>query len=295
MYYRAIEALKKEKPIYSIQLLCHVAGVNPGAFYKWRKREDTAEDQFNKEIMNDIQAAHKKRDGILGYRRMTLFLNRKYEKQKNKRSINKKRVYRLMQFLGIKSVIRRKKKYNNRPSKGLHTAENILNRNFHASKPNEKWVTDVTEFKYGGGKKAYLSAILDLYDKQIVSYKLTRANNNELVFETVNEAIDKLSGEHPLLHTDRGVQYTSNGFRRIMENAKLQHSMSRPGKCIDNGPIEGFWGILKCEKYYLYTWSDSSFEDLEQAIDDYMYFYNYERYQENLGGLAPKEYTKQAA
>lgn len=216
-----------------------MAGVNRGAFYNWKNREDTAEDRLNKEIMKDIEALHQQRDGILGYRRMTLFLNRKYEKQNDKPMINKKRVYRLMNILGIKSVIRRKKKYNYKPSKGTHTAENVLDRNFTASQENEKWVTDVTEFKYGEDKKAYLSAILDLYDKRIVSYKLTHANNNELVFETVKEAINTLSGEHPLLHTDRGVQYTSNGFRRIVESEKLQHSMSRPGKCIDNGPIEG--------------------------------------------------------
>lgn len=240
--------------------------------------------------MKDIQDLHKKRDGILGYRRMTLFLNRKFTRQ-----VNEKRVYRLMQILGIQSVIRRKKKYNYTSSKETHVAENILNRNFKASKPNEKWVTDVTEFKYGQGKKAYLSAILDLCDKRVISYKLTRANNNELVFDTINEAIEGLSDEYPLLHTDRGVQYTSNGFRRIMGKAELQHSMSRPGKCIDNGPIENFWGMLKCEKYYLYTWENSTFEELAQAIDEYMYFYNYERFQSNLGGQAPMEYVNLSA
>jgi len=280
---------------YTIQLLCDVAGVSKAGFYKWKNREDTPEDQFNKKVMEDIQDLHQERDGILGYRRMTTFLNRKYQKEKLDRIVNEKRVYRLMNLLGIKSVIRRKRNYNYKPSKGIHTAKNILDRDFNASKSNEKWVTDVTEFKFGEGKKAYLSAILDLYDKRIVSYKLTRANNNELVFDTVNEAISKLSNEYPLLHTDRGVQYTSNGFRRIMENAKLQHSMSRPGKCIDNGPIEGFWGTLKCEKYYLYTWGRSSFEQLEEAIDEYIHFYNYERFQQNLDGLAPLEYTELSA
>lgn len=242
--------------------------------------------------MKDIQELHQKHDGVLGYRRMTLFLNRAYEKQNDKPTINEKRVYRLMNILGIKSVIRQKREGNYTPSKGTHTAENVLNRDFTASQQNAKWVTDVTEFKYGKGKKAYLSAILDLYDKRIVSYKLTNANNNELVFETIKEAIGTLSNETPLVHTDRGVQYTSNGFRRIMEEAKLQHSMSRPGKCIDNGPIECFWGILKCEKYYLSTWRNASFEQLAEAIENYIYFYNYERFQVNLGGLTPMEYLE---
>ncbi|ASK64271.1 transposase [Virgibacillus phasianinus] len=266
--------------------MCEVAGVNRGAYYKWKGREDSEEDQFNQKVMKDIQA-QRKRDQTLGYRRMTIFLNRHYEKN-HEFLVNKKRVYRLMQIMGMKSVIRRKK-YTYKPSSETHTAKNVLNRNFKASLPNEKWLTDVTELKYGRDQKAYLSAILDMYDNRIVCYKLTRANNNELVFDTVNEALASLSNEHPLLHTDRGVQYTSYGFKRIVESAGLQHSMSRPGKCIDNGPMEGFWGTLKCEKYYLNTWTDCSFEQLAIAIGDYINYYNNERYQPVLGGLAPME------
>ncbi len=270
-------------------MLCEVAGVNRGAYYNWLKREDTEEDQWNKELLGEIQSLHQKAEGIFGYRRMTMYLNRKYE-----RPINEKRVYRLMHKKGIKAVIRRLKK-NYRPSKPEYTSTNILNREFHASKPNEKWVTDVTEFKYGPGYKAYLSAILDLYDRRIVGYRISRANNNELVFDTVNHAIATLTGENPLLHTDRGVQYTSYGFKRIMNEAGLQHSMSRPGKCIDNGPIEGFWGMIKCEKYYLHAHEYKTFNQLVQSIDDYIYFYNNKRLQFNLGGLAPLEFLKATA
>ncbi|WP_232700278.1 DDE-type integrase/transposase/recombinase, partial [Brevibacillus daliensis] len=124
--------------------------------------------------------------------------------------------------------------------------ENLLNRKFHASAPNEKWVTDVTEFKYGKGQKAYLSAILDLYDNTIVSYVLGHSNNNNLVFRTVKKALQAAPGSKPMLHSDRGFQYTSSRFKRLFAS-KVTQSMSRVGRCIDNGPMEAFWGTLKCE------------------------------------------------
>ncbi|REJ21746.1 MAG: hypothetical protein C6W54_16745 [Bacillaceae bacterium] len=124
-----------------------------------------------------------------------------------------------------------------------HVAENILNREFTAEKPNEKWVADVTELKYGSSKKAYLSAILDLYDGSIVSYVLGHSNHH-LVFKTLDQATALLNGEHPLIHSDRGFQYTSHGFKRRIDQAGMTQSMSIVGRCIDNGPMESFWGTL---------------------------------------------------
>ena len=197
-----------------------------------------------------------------------------------------------MKVAGIESVIRRKKKRYQRTNP-QHVAENILNREFNAEKPNEKWVTDVTEFKYGSSKKAYLSAILDLYDGSIVSYVLGHSNNNNLVFQTVDKATNLLDGEHPLIHSDRGFQYTSHGFKRRIDQTEMTHSMSRVGRCIDNGPMESFWGTLKCEKYYLHKFK--TFEELSNAIDEYIHFYNHERYQKRLNGLSPIEYRAKAA
>ena len=154
-------------------------------------------------------------------------------------------------------------------------------------------MTDVTEFKYGSSKKAYLSAILDLYDGSIISYVLGQSNNNALVFTTLEYAINQLDGEQPLIHSDRGYQYTSKGFKRRIDNAQITHSMSRVGKCIDNGLMEAFWGTLKCEKYYLHKYE--TFEELKKAIDEYIHFYNHERYQERLNGLSPVEFRAKAA
>ncbi|ENQ9313404.1 IS3 family transposase, partial [Listeria monocytogenes] len=246
----------------------------------------------NHQLVDSIQHLYKQVDGIYGYRRITMTINRQREKE-GLPKVNKKRIYRLMQICGLEAVIRRRpKKY--RKVKPDYVAENVLAREFTAEKPNQKWCTNVTEFKYGNGKKAYLSAIIDLYDKSIVSYVLGHSNNNDLVFKTVRPAIRQLSkDEFPLLHSDRGYQYTSKEFKRMMEKAKLTHSMSRVGRCIDNGPIEAFWGTLKVEKYYLHKFE--TYEALKHAIDTYIKFYNNERYQETLNGLSPLEYRTQAA
>ncbi len=231
---------------------------------------------------------HEKVNGIYGYRRMTLNMNRKFNQK-----LNHKRIYRLMKVSRIQSVIRKKRK-RYKSSTPQHICENLLNREFTSEKPNEKWVTDVTEFKYGRAKKAYLSAILDLCDGSIVSYVFGHSNNNKLVFKTLDQATKQLIEEqHPLIHSDRGYQYTSKGFKRRIQKAEMTHSMSRVGKCIDNGPMESFWGALKSEKYYLSKYD--TFEALSSAIDEYIYFYNYERLQKGRNGLSPMEYRAKAA
>jgi len=237
--------------------------------------------------MTEIIKLYEEVNGIYGYRRMTLNLNRRLG-----RSFNLKRVYRLMRLLGLQSVIRRKKK---RYVKSIpqHVAENLLNRRFTADKLNEKWLTDVTEFKYGNSKKAYLSAILDLHDKSIVGYILGHSNNNDLVFKTLDIALNACPCASPIIHSDRGYQYTSNEFKHKLDAAGMIHSMSRVGKCIDNGPMEGFWGTLKCEKYYLHKYN--TYEDLSNAIDEYIIFYNTKRLQKRLNGLSPMEFRALAA
>lgn len=236
------------------------------------------------EVMMNI---YEKVEGIFGYRQLTLHMRRKTQKE-----INHKRVQRLMKIKGIQSVIRRKKKRYER-STPQQVAENVLNRKFQAEKPNEKWLTDVTEFKYGNGQKAYLSAILDLHGNTIVSHVLGHSNNNPLVFQTLEMALQAAPGSMPMLHSDRGFQYTSLSFKKLMDDNKLTQSMSRVGRCIDNGPMESFWGTLKCEKYYLHTYQ--TFEDLKKDIDDYIHFYNYERLQAKLNGLSPMEFRTKAA
>jgi putative transposase len=268
-------------------LLCEIASIARSSYYKWLHRTPSKNEKWNEEILEEIKRLHEKVDGIYGYRRMTMNLVRSLSKP-----INHKRVYRLMKITKIQSVIRRKrKKY--KPSTPQHVAENVLNRNFIADRPNEKWLTDVTEMKYGVSQKAYLSAILDLHDGSIVSYVLGKSNNNPLVFKTLDLSLEANPGATPLLHSDRGFQYTSPAFKRKIEKAEIVQSMSRVGRCIDNGPMEAFWGTLKCEKYYLNKYS--TFEELKKDIEEYIKFYNHERLQKRLNGLSPLEYRAKAA
>lgn len=136
--------------------------------------------------------------------------------------------------------------------------------------------------------KLYLSAILDLYDRRIVAYKIGTSNNNKLVFDTLDEAVTKHPHAHPLFHSDRGFQYTSKVFRSKLDKAKMVQSMSRVGRCIDNGPMEGFWGILKSEMYYLRKFTDE--QELTAAIENYILFYNTKRYQKRLRCMTPMEF-----
>ena len=239
-------------------------------------------------MIKEIISLYEEVDGIYGYRRITMNINRKLNSK-----YNHKRIYRLMKILGLKSVIRVKKKRYVRVS-AEEIAKNKLNREFSASNFNEKWLTDVTEFKYGIGKKAYLSAILDLYDNSIIAYEIGHSNNNSLVFKTFDKAIKSNPNARPLFHSDRGYQYTSYGFRKKLETYGMEQSMSRVGKCIDNGPMENFWGILKAERYYL-KGKYNTYEELKTDIENYINFYNTKRLQKRLNSMSPLEYRSHAA
>ena len=190
-------------------------------------------------------------------------------------------------ILGIKSKIRQKR-YNYIKVKPEQVGENILARDFSANYPNEKWLTDVTEFKVIGQKqKIYLCSILDLYDKSIVAYTISFRNDNKLVFDTFDKAIALNPTAKPIFHSDRGFQFTSKVFKFKLDQQGMIQSMSRVGKCIDNGPMEGFWGILKRERYYGKRFG--SREELVAMIENYIHYYNNERYQRRLGVLTPME------
>jgi len=222
----------------------------------------------------------------MGYRRLNDQL-----KREESIYISDKRMLRICRKMQIRSTI----KYGNngctRSEKDpQYTAENVLNRKFRADTPNEKWVTDVTEFKWYEGltvHKLYLSAILDLCDRRIVSYVLRDSNDNKLVFDTFDLAIERHPDAKPIFHSDRGFQYTNNIFHQKLVDQGMTQSMSRVAHCIDNGPMEGFWGILKREWYYGRRFT--SREDLVRMIEGYMDYYNNRSVQRNLGVLTPME------
>ena len=266
-------------------MLCNLAGIARSSYYKWLNKEETKKDKENSIIIKELTKIYDDVNGIYGYRRMTMNINRNLNKQ-----YNHKRIYRLMKSMNLQSVIRKKKKRYVKSTPQI-TAENVLNRDFSAATLNEKWLTDVTEFKLTNGTKAYLSAIIDLYDNSIVSYVLGHSNNNKLVFDTFDLAIERNPSASPLFHSNRGYQYTSKAFKLKLDKVSAIQSMSRIGRCIDNGPIEGFWGIIKSEMYYLRKFDN--FDELKLAIDNYIEFYNNRRFQKRLKDLSPIEYRTQ--
>ena len=225
----------------------------------------------------------------MGYRRIRDELDKKHGI-----AVNDKRVLRICRKERIQSTIKWKSKSCTRSSTDpAHIARNYLNRDFHADAPNEKWLTDVTEFKYYIGievHKVYLSAILDLYDRRIVAFKLGDRNDNPLVMDTFDEAVVLEPDAHPLFHSDRGFQYTSKQFAARLKTYHMKQSMSRVAHCIDNGPMEGFWGILKRETYYGRRFTLKT--DLINVIESYIHYYNTERIQRKLRLMTPVEYHK---
>ena len=205
--------------------------------------------------------------------------------------VNDKRILRICRLKDIKSTIKYCNRGCSRHAKNpLYIAENLLNREFSADKPNEKWLTDVTEFKWykdNAVHKLFLSAILDLYDRRIVSYVVSEHNDNPLVYKTFDQAVRANPNAHPLFHSDRGFQYTNRTFHHKLEKAGMKQSMSRVAKCIDNGPMEGFWGIFKRERYYGKRFTSK--KELVDMIRNYIRYYNTQRVQRNLGILTPLE------
>lgn len=252
-------------------MLCEVLGVVRSSYYKWTKRETPSYEIEDRQLMDEIIHIYNKHKGIYGYRRIHIYL-----RVKRNIKINHKRVYRLMKLLSLSAVIRKKRKKYIKHTPEI-TAENVLNREFEEHLPNKKWLADVTEFKLHNGLKAYLSAIYDLGDKKIVGYKVGSSNNNKLVFDTFDLAVKDKNTKGIIFHSDRGFQYTSANFKFKLDQHKMIQSMSRVGKCIDNGPMESFWGILKCEIGYSQGREFKDLKDLKKHLKDYITFFNNDR------------------
>lgn len=264
---------------------CEMLHVSRAAYYRWVSGRKSSRTTENEAIAEKIEQIHIENPDK-GYRRINDDLRHDHNIH-----VNDKRVLRICRKKDIKSTI----KYSNhgctrRAKNPQYIAENVLNRDFHAKAPNEKWLTDVTEFKWYEGTethKVYLSAILDLYDRRIVSFVIGDRNDNPLVFKTFDKAVKMNPNAHPIFHSDRGFQYTNRVFHHKLEKAGMTQSMSRVAKCIDNGPMEGFWGILKRERYYGKRFTSK--QELVQMITNYISYYNNRRVQRNLGVLTPFE------
>lgn len=281
----SIQTLHETKD-YPIQELCAIAGVARSAYYKWLNREVPQQEQDTEFMAELIVLIYHdpEVDKTYGYRRMTLQLNLWGI------ACSANKVLRIMRILGIQSEIRKKRKVYPHVNPD-HVAENVLDREFKADRPNEKWCTDITEMKDDSGRKTYLSAIIDLYDYSILAYKLAQRNDNQLVKATLEEAFEKNPCAHPIIHSDRGSQYTSYMYQELKEEYGFTQSMSRAGYCIDNQPIERFFGTLKAEYYYRKSFFST--EALKQGIDKYIDFYNWRRVTLTFEGLSPMVFRKQ--
>ncbi|WP_412525428.1 IS3 family transposase [Burkholderia lata] len=267
---------------HPVAALLKAAGLARSTFYYQRKALGV--DDRYAELKATIRSVYDHHRGRYGYRRITASIRQAGQ------MINHKTVQRLMRQLQLKSLVRPKKYRSWRGEVG-RVAPNLLQRQFNAERPNQKWVTDVTEFNVGG-QKLYLSPVMDLYNAEIVAYQMDQRPSFELVSGMLKKALAKLGRkDRPLLHSDQGWQYQMPAYRRLLAQHALTQSMSRRGNCLDNAAMESFFGTLKSECYRLNRFS--SVEQLRGALTRYIHYYNHERIKLKLKGLSPVQYRTQ--
>ena len=244
-------------------------------YYYWRDASSKADPyQDAKEHITQIFNAHR---GRYGYRRVLL------ELRNQQQYLNHKTVQKLMGQLGLKSTVRPKRYRSYKGTIGK-VAPNLLERNFGASKPNQKWVTDVTEFNIKG-EKVYLSPILDLYNGEIISYEIADRPQISSVMQMLQSAFKQLGPkDKPMLHSDQGWQYQMGLYQQALHQQGITQSMSRKGNCLDNAVMENWFGIMKTEFFY-----QKKFEDVQSfkaKLEEYIHYYNHDRIKQKQIGRA---------
>lgn len=286
--YTAIKELSEDHEDYPVSEMCRILEINRAAYYKWKNHGNSQNDNLNELIAGKVEKIHAEHPDM-GYRRIRDTLEHDHDI-----NVNDKRILRVCRKKKIQSYVKHRYNCCTKPaSDPAYVAENILSREFKSDRPNEKWLTDVSEFKYGTGEdekkgKIYLSVILDLCGNRPIAIEYSDHNDNTLVFNTFDKALSANPDAKPIFHSDRGYQYTSKIFRQKIVDAGMTQSMSRVGRCIDNGPMEGFWGTMKREMYYGRKYKTK--EALIKAIEDYIDYYTNKRVQRNLGVVTPMEF-----
>lgn len=275
--------IQELRQTYPLALLLETAQLPRATFYYHLKREKQP-DKYQT-AKDEITTIYHENKGRYGYRRITTEL-------KNRNiSLNHKTVRRLMKELGLVCRVRMKKYHSYRGEIGK-IASNLLNRNFSADKPNQKWVTDVTEFHLFG-EKLYLSPILDLHSSDLVSYTISEHPVLNMVTTMLDKAFAKIpDGTNLILHSDQGWQYQHKQYQRMLRKKGIQQSMSRKGNCLDNAVMENFFGLLKSELLYLQEFD--SMEHFKSELIDYLDYYNNKRIKARLKGLPPALHRQQA-
>ena len=268
---------------FSLDILLKAIKLARSTYYYHLKQLDKPDK--DQELKAEIQFIFIEHKGNYGYRRIHLELrNRGY-------LVNQKRVQRLMKVLNLQAKIRQKRKYSSHKGDVGKKAENLIQRQFEASKPMEKCYTDVTEFAIPNSiQKLYLSPVLDGFNSEIIAYNLSTSPNLEQVKTMLEQAFTEKHYKNTVLHSDQGWQYQHDSYHQFLEGKGIQASMSHKGNSPDNGMMESFFGILKSEMFYGYEKSFQSLKQLEQAIVDYIDYYNNKRIKVKLKGLSPVQY-----
>lgn len=237
------------------------------------------------EVRQELKKLFYAAKGRYGHRRLHLLL------QRQGFTIAKKTVLALMRSEGLICRTRRRKRFNSYKGQLGRIAANQLGRDFEAQAPNTKWVTDVTEFKVGD-QKLYLSPIMDLFDRQIISYSLSQAPTTAFTNASLKDALATLDpDQRPLVHSDQGFHYQHASWQNLLASKAAVQSMSRKGNCLDNAVMENFFGHLKTEMYYGTEFNST--DQLITEIDDYIHWYNTERISIRHEGLSPVQYRAQ--
>jgi putative transposase len=267
---------------YSFAGLLRLAGLARSTFY-YQLGRSRAGDK-HEQLKATIKIVFEQHKGRYGYRRVTAAVCRLDQR------VNHKTVQRLMGMMKLKSLVR-PKKYKSFKGEVGQMAPNELQRQFEAKTPNEKWVTDVTEFNVAG-EKLFLSPVLDLYNGEIIAFETSRRPHFELVTSMLGKAFSRLGlSDKPLLHSDQGWQYRMAAYRQALSERGMVQSMSRKGNCHDNAAMESFFAVLKSE--YFYPNKFVSIEQLKAGIADYIHYYNHDRIKLKLGGLSPVQFRTQ--
>lgn len=237
------------------------------------------------DIKEEIKTVYDENKGRYGYRRITMELKNRGH------NINHKTVFKLMKSLNLKCMVRHKKYKSYRGESGK-IAPNVLQRNFRAAKPNQKWATDITEFALLG-TKVYLSPVLDMYNGEIISYEISEKPELKQVLNMIDKAFLKIPDNPGLiLHSDQGWQYQHKTYQKRLKDKGITQSMSRKGNCLDNSVMENFFGLLKSELFYLRKFS--SIEEFKIELASYIDYYNNKRIKAKLKGLSPVDFRIQS-
>ena len=254
-------------------------------YYYWLKASSSHAPDPYLDAKTQISAIYHRHQGRYGYRRVLLELRNQHQ------HLNHKTVQKLMGQLGLKSTVRPKRYQSYKGSVGK-AAPNLLERNFIAKAPNQKWVTDVTEFNIKG-ERVYLSPILDLYNQEIISYEIADRPQISSVMQMLQSAFKQLGPkDKPMLHSDQGWQYQMGLYQQTLRKQGVTQSMSRKGNCLDNAVMENWFGIMKTEFFY-----QKKFETIEAfkaELEEYIHYYNHDRIKQKLKGLSPVDYRTQS-